>query len=299
MPTQHWVREAPEYSASIAPSDVREVLSGSPFAGNWKVSRAQSGWSRRTFVVADGARRLFLKFDVAVEALQRLADLAVTPPVIHAGEYRGHSFVVQPYLRGRHPHHSWFARHLSELARLVRAYQWDERLRNLISQPIIPTHKALVNRVVEDLEHRSRRYLRSRLRDSNLALAIGQLRTVSSNLQAVELVATHGDPNRKNFVLTNGVYLVDWDELALSDPLRDVGQLLWWYVPLKRWDDFFGEFGLDGDDAVRDRLFWWMAAESLDVALSLTEHGDCATANEFMDDFAAAIERQANPHARS
>jgi aminoglycoside phosphotransferase (APT) family kinase protein len=246
----------------------------------------------------NGAQRLFLKFDVDAQALRRLADLAVTPPVLHAGEYHGHSFVVQPYLRGHHPRHRWFDRHHGDLVGLVRAYQRDGHLRNLTSPSIIPTHQALLNAVVDDLEHRSRINSHPRLSAKRLARAIGQLRTLSSNLHAAELVPTHGDPNRKNFVLADGVYLLDWDDLALSDPLRDVGQLMWWYVPPSRWDDFFSELGLDGDDAVRDRLFWWVAAESLDVALTLTRRGSRDSANEFFDDFAAAIEQRPNPHAR-
>jgi hypothetical protein len=283
---------------SLALRDAREVLSGSPFGGSWRISRASSGWSRRTFVATDGVQRLFLKFDVEVEALRRLADLEVMPPVLDAGEYRGHSFVVQPYLRGRHPQRSWFDGHHTELARLVRAYQRDGRLRNLISPSVIPTHRALVDTVIDELEHRYQRLVQLGLRGgsgSGGTRAIDRLRTSSGNLQAAELVPTHGDPNLKNFVLANAVYLVDWDDLALSDPLRDVGQLMWWYLPPSRWDDFFGELGLEGDDHLRDRLFWWAAAESLDVALSLAENGDRDGASDFFDDFAAAIEQRPNP----
>lgn len=292
------IRTLADHRGSFALRDARDVLSGLLTGGGWKISRARSGRSRRTFVATDGSQRLFLKFDAGVDALRRLAELGVTPPVLRAGEYRSHSFVVQPYLRGRHPPHRWFDSHQRELARLVRAYQRDGVLRNLISPLAIPTHQALVNASVDDLEHRSRFALHPRLRARSLARAIGQLRSRSSNLQASELVPTHGDPNLKNFVLTDTVYLMDWDDLALSDPLRDVGQLMWWYLPPSRWDDFFGELGLDGDDHMRDRLFWWVASESLDVALSLTEHGDWDRATEFFDDFAAAIEQRANPHAR-
>ena len=126
--------------------------------------------------------------------------------------------------------------------------------------------------------------------------AIDLLRRRSGDLLARGLVATHGDPNRKNLILTDGVYLVDWDDLALSDPLRDIGQLLWWYVPRNKWKHFFEHFGLDTDDAP-DGLYWWVAAESLDVAIKLAEGRDHLHAQEFLDDFAAAIEQHANPHA--
>jgi hypothetical protein len=110
-------RGAREGAEAFAPKDVANILSESPFAGQWQISRARSGWSRRSFVAVDGPRRIFVKLDVAVGALRHLADLAVTPPVLHAGEYRGRTFVFQPYLGGRHPSHAWFDEHPRELGR--------------------------------------------------------------------------------------------------------------------------------------------------------------------------------------
>jgi hypothetical protein len=283
---------------SFAPADAREVLSTSPVGGDWKVWRARSGWSQRTFVAFDGTRRIFLKFGIAVNALRRLAELGVTPAVLHAGEYRGHSFVIQAFIRGRHPHHRWFGRHLPELARLVGAYQRDARLRALVSPTTTLTHTKLVTGVLDDLELRSRGDITPPPQDAPWSEAIGELRRLSTNLRATGLVPTHGDPNPKNFILTNDLYLVDWDDLALSDPLRDVGQLLWWYVPRNRWHAFFELFALDDGPHELDDLYWWVAEESLDVAMKVAERGDLGVVHEFMADFAAAIEQRANPHAR-
>lgn len=283
---------------SFAPADAYEVLTMSRASGVWKVWRARSGWSQRTFVAFDGTQRIFLKFDVAVDALRRLAELAVTPAVLHAGEYRAHSFVIQAFIRGRHPHHRWFGRHLPELASFVGAYQRDARLRALVSPTTTLTHAKLVTGVLDDLELRSRSGISPPPQNAALSEAISQLRRLSTNLRATELVPTHGDPNPKNFILTDDLYLVDWDDLALSDPLRDLGQLLWWYVPRNRWHTFLELFGFDEGFRELDGLYWWVAAESLDVAMKVAERGDLRGADEFLADFAAAIEQKANPHAR-
>jgi Ser/Thr protein kinase RdoA (MazF antagonist) len=232
---------------------------------------------------------LFLKFDVALDALLHLAQLGVTPTVLHAGEYRGRSYVVQPYIEGRHPHYRWFAGHLPELAALVGAYQSDMPLRALASPTTALTHQQHVAGVLDDLEARAPA-------NEMFMQAVGLLRKRSGDLQATALVATHGDPNRKNLILTEDVYLVDWDDLALSDPLRDVGQLLWWYVPREQWNHLFEHLGLDTDGAY-EGLYWWVAAESLDVTMKLAERRDHVHAQAFFDDFAAAIEQRANPHA--
>ena len=279
-------------------SDVREALSGCAIAGRWSIARTRSGSSRRTFTAVAGPQRLFVKFDVSIEALRRLSDLSVTPPVVGAGEYRGHSFVVQRHVGGRHPLPRWFHRHLPELGRLIRNYQIDPMLRQLAGSRTAPAHPAYVAAVLVDLENRSGRVLHPRPH-SSLARGMNQLRERSATLRPVELVATHGDPNRKNFIVGTDAYLVDWDDLALSDPMRDIGPLLWWYVPPREWKDLPTEIGLDYDDAIRDRLYWWVAAESLDVALRLLEGGNGgAGAADFLDDFVAAINGQGNPHAR-
>jgi hypothetical protein len=276
---------------------VREALAASPVAGPWQVSRPRTGWSRRTFVAANGQRRIFVKFDVAIDVLRRLGELAVTPPLLYGGEYGGHSFVVQPHVGGRHPRRAWFRQHPLELGRVVRAYQHDAQLQDLVGPPRIPTHQAHIAAFVGRLERRSRSMGQNVL-GKGFGAATRQLWDRSTNLAATDLVPTHGDPNWKNFVLSEDLFLVDWDEVALSDSLRDIGQLLWWYVPPRRWQDFFREFGLVGDKAVRDRLFWWVAAESLDVALTLSDAGDIAGAKEFIQDFAAAIQQRGNPRAR-
>jgi hypothetical protein len=38
--------------------------------------------------------------------------------------------------------------------------------------------------------------------------------------------------------LDGRLYLVDWDEVDLSDPWRDAGIQLWWHVPVARWTEF-------------------------------------------------------------
>jgi thiamine kinase-like enzyme len=174
----------------------------------------------------------------------------------------------------------------------------DPTLRTLAGSRTAPAYPAYVAAVVVDLEKRSGRVLHPGPH-SSLARGMNQLRERFATLRPVELVATHGDPNRKNFIVATDAYLVDWDDLTLSDPMRDIGPLLWWYVPPNEWKDLLVEIGHDDEAGIRDRLYWWVAAESLDVALSLLEGGSGgAGAADFLDDFVAAINGQGNPHAR-
>lgn len=54
----------------------------------------------------------------------------------------------------------------------------------------------------------------------------------STHLQPAPLVPTHPDPSPVNLLVTeNSLILIDWDDVSLSDPLRDIGVMLWWYLP--------------------------------------------------------------------
>src|SRR6185312_2687144 len=102
--------------------------------------------------------------------------------------------------------------------------------------------------------------------------------------------------NTRNMLLTDEMFLlVDWDGILLSDPMRDVGLLLWWYISQRRWPDFFQSYGTSLDEASVDRIFWWAARTSFAVALWLAEHHYESTA--FLQDFLAALARKSNPHA--
>ncbi len=59
-----------------------------------------------------------------------------------------------------------------------------------------------------------------------IASAFERLKARSKQLQAVPLVPVHPDPNTKNILLTSdSLLMVDWDDIQLSDPMRDAGLL--------------------------------------------------------------------------
>ena len=89
--------------------------------------------------------------------------------------------------------------------------------------------------------------------------------------------------------------MVDWDDIRLSDPMQDIGLLLWWYVAQERWQDFFQNYGLPMEHQLTARIFWWAARSSFAIALwHIEHHYDCTP---FLKDFIAAIRKESNPHA--
>lgn len=109
---------------------------------------------------------------------------------------------------------------------------------------------------------------------------------------------THPDPNTKNMLLLRKrLFMVDWNDVQLSDPLRDIGLILWWYVKRENWPPFFQAYGLIYDAMVIERLFWWTARTSLAIALWQLDHKQ--DPSNFLQDFIAAIHRDNNPHGAS
>ncbi|MFN2484167.1 MAG: phosphotransferase family protein [Candidatus Limnocylindria bacterium] len=237
--------------------------------------------------MANGRRKVFVKVDARVEVLRRLGELGVAPPVIAVGALAGRTLVIQEWVSGRHPDRPWFARRLLDWGTLVRTYQDDETIMRLLaSSTLAPAGYA--NRMLALATSSA----------PEMTDAARGLHELAVRLGSAEPVPTHGDPNASNFVLSRRrAYLVDRDDAALADPLRDIGQLLWWYVASTQWPRFFEWAETEFDDDVRDRLYWWVAAESLDVALRLHAEGKHPDARAFLTDAVAALEHRPNPRA--
>lgn len=261
----------------------------------WTVRRAGGG-SKHSYLVNRGRTTIFVKLDVEAEPLRRLAELGVAPPLIASGRFSGRPFVLQEYVDGRHPDRTWFSTHLDDLAAFVRRYHDDPILRELLAGSSRPTDTVL--RVMSEIEGGL-----AAAQDREPALHVDPgdwsvFHAVGEVLHRVPHVPVHPDPNRKNFLVTSGRFvIVDWDDVILSDPLRDAGMLLWWYVPRDKWVEFFAAYGLHPDDETYARIHWWAASTSLKVALWLAERGLWDEVEDFLKDFSAGARGRDNPHA--
>ncbi len=238
-----------------------------------------------------------MKFDVSIWILQRLAELRVAPPLLGSGHYNNRAFVIQQFIDGSYPDPRWFVEHVSEIARIIRRYQSDGPLRSVMSADKAPSYRQHVARELSTLKERVKKRALPAFISPAFRDGFGRFEEQAENLEKVALVPTHADPNYKNFLLMGDqVFMIDWDAITLSDPLRDVGPLLWWYVPKGKWGEFFDAYGEHLNQNLLDRLYCWTTRESLAVALWLEERGDRTEVHDFLEDFAAAIGHKDNPH---
>ena len=263
---------------------------------NWTITPTVEGQHKKSYLAQCAELKVFIKSGVPVVPLQRLSQLQVAPEIIGSGSIEGEPYVIQRYLAGAHPDRDWLTHRLPLLAQLIKRYHMDQQLTASLTEQTASTYEDHLQSGVEQLEKRLDALDREVLHTSRIAGALYTLQLQAQNFQAVKLVPVHPDPNTKNMLIVGDhLYLIDWDEITLSDPLRDIGLILWWYIPPQNWPEFFTAYGLQPDEASLRRIFWWCSYTSLAVAIWLAEHGhDC---RPFLQDFLAALAGENNPRA--
>lgn len=82
----------------------------------------------------------------------------------------------------------------------------------------------------------------------------------ASRLESVSSVVCHGDLNHQNFLhetMTGRLYLVDWENVKLADPLCDIASILCRYVHEKDWQKWIEAYGITLTASVKHRLQWY------------------------------------------
>lgn len=261
----------------------------------WTLHLPRNGWAETAYVAERAGHRVFIKTRVLLPILRRLAELEIIPPVVAMGEFGKMSFVIQEFVEAPYPPRSWFTDRLGDLAILTRTYHQDNAL-----HAVLDTRKLTYLAEEFDWTDQSYRAVNEAYgAHAPIHAAYRRLVDQLPEVQGVPVAPTHGDLSRKNFLPTRDrIYLVDWDEISLSDPVRDLGPLLWWYLPVSRWPEFLHAYGSPFDSGVFARVYWWAARTSLEVTHGLLQHGYWQRATDFLIDFLAAVNREENPHPK-
>lgn len=274
---------------------IKRILQAHFGSTTWDVARTKDGQQNAGYRAYNGSMEVFVKFTDTVAALQRLGELAVAPRMLASGIDQGRAYVVQEYITGTYPDWHWFTSHMLVLASCIQRYHRDQPLIALLAQSAT-TYQEHIALDLAQLEAQFAALHAEGLHTSAITTAFEELKNQAQRLQPVELVPVHIDPNTYNMLVTDKRLLfVDWDGILLSDPMRDAGLLLWWYVPQHSWPAFFQHYGSPMDDASVERIFWWAARTSFAIALWHVEHGYEWT--DFCQDFLAALAKKSNPHA--
>jgi hypothetical protein len=260
---------------------------------HWRITTPTAGVQKEAYIAQSGSQKLFVKFDVEPRPLHRLSALGVAPALLYSGTHAGRSYVIQQFADGTHPDRGWFGKHVELLARTIKRYQDDPQLTAILAHHPDRSPADQLRHEVSTLGTALRFARFPIFKTERTQHLFSLFAAQSTQLQRAALVPTHPDPSPVNMLVTeNSLLMIDWDDVSLSDPLRDAGVMLWWYLSRGAWQSFFLIYGAPLD---QDRVFWWSARRSLQLALWLDARKDYARAEAFLADFGRAVRHEDNP----
>lgn len=278
--------------------EINAILSTHFGEQGWEISKPKDGSQKESFIAQGQGRDLFIKFDVDPQPVKRLGEIGIAPPWLGSGTHNGRRFSIQQYIGGGYPRRQWLQQHLESLGRFFGRYHGDQQLRALLPKPSSESHRDFLAEEVQSLRECISNERIGLFKSLAVHQTFDEFRTQAEHLRESQLVPTHGDPSRKNFLLLNEqLFMIDWDELSISDPMRDAGPFLWWYASPHTWVEFLESYKEPLDQPNLDRIYWWSARQSLEVALWIARHeANPKEIESFLEDFKAGVAQQGNPH---
>ena len=276
------------------------------FGGGWTLS-LPSGTGHETYFAEseDGSRALFVRLGAAVERVEAMARLGLTPEVLKADRMEdGTTLLVQQYVDGRKPERPDYRQHLEQVANMIREMHNSEELKVTLPGAPLDDYAQAGLHVLEAVRAR---WEGVREQVPEVAYSVGQglseLEQRIKRFRGGGLVASHGDICNANWLLTveGRLYLVDLDAMALDDPALDVGATLWWYYPVEIWGRFLEVAGYQDDLGFRERMWARLALHCLSITLPRPgsfDRFDRTRYAQALVDFEAALRKQSNPQAQ-
>lgn len=269
--------------------DIIHILRAEFPEDDWKLKKSE-GKSKESYIAQSSNRKVFVKLERVSPALLRLSEIAVAPYIITSGQLNGIDYFIQDFIEGEYPTDEWFHEHVGELAAFIRRYHTDAELIRLLSN----TENDYKKHVDDEISYLYERLQFLSIPFSEIQHYYEKLKEMGAALDEEAFVPVHADTNRANFLVTSeGFVMVDWEDVMLSDHMRDVGMILFRYYPKDRWDDFWVSYGTKPSD---EKIYFWIAAHCLGVAAWFGERGDEQSQNLYLDAFKAAVNGENNPH---
>lgn len=269
-----------------------QALHDSLGGNGWKLEKPKNGMQKECYLARSSHASVFIKFGVTAPILQRLGEINVAPRLLASGRVNGEPFVVQELVEGVHPDRSWIKGHLEEVAKLITTYHDDKRLTELLSEDQTLDYAKHISSDIYEIEQQ----VRSSSESESLQGLFLDLKRLSGTFERTSLVPVHNEPNTTNMLLSpNGLRFIDWDEIVLSDPIRDIGPFLWWYANEDEWAQFFEFCHIMPTDQLRAKVYWFAARASLVVYLWSIRNA--RQDSRFLRDFTDALSMRPNSRA--
>lgn len=225
----------------------------------WDISPA-GGLTGDAYFAENNNERLFLKRNSS-PFLAVLSAEGIVPKLIWTKRMKnGDVITAQEWLDGRHLQPSEMQH--EEIARMLhKIHQSSELLYMLMRLGKRPVTSDDNFRQIEEQLSQSR----FTYGNDEISSAFLNLKRLLPATRGQKLVVCHCDLNHNNLIMTNDdqLFLVDWDNAMIADPVMDFGLLLKWYIPQSDWDTWLKRYGVTKDNQLVKRMYWYLLVDSI------------------------------------
>ncbi len=266
---------------------------------SWTIDKPAGGLRKEKYIVSDATTSYFIKFDINTEILVHIAGIGVTPKVLHTGECGGRTFAIQEFVAGSKPSKEWIRINEATVFNLIKKYHADPELKSLLAAfyPEQQRYENYLTNEVDRIDQRLRNLNDSRYKQASFRTSYKKFVSMKDEFMLSQLIPVHEEPNNSNFLLSGKrLYIVDWDDVRLGDPIHDIGPILWWYFPITDWEIHLERLGVELNDMLFRKVYWFAARSSLEASLFFSENG-YDTDRGFLNDFIEAVHLRPNPRS--
>lgn len=224
----------------------------------WDVTPA-GGLTGDAYIAVNGESRLFLKRNSS-PFLAVLSAEGIVPKLMWTKRLdNGDVITAQEWLDGRELKAEEMQR--PDVAELLRKIHQSSELLHMLmrlgKKPVSP-----MSRMVEVMNRLNQLELKDYDEVNEALVYLNKLLPDERNLQHA---VCHCDLNHNNLLLskTDELYLIDWENAIIADPITDYGMVLNSYIPKKNWQEWLENYGVTMDETVLKNMYWHVLIDSL------------------------------------
>lgn len=246
----------------------------------WEVHSA-GGLTGEAYIAKSKDRKLFLKRNSS-PFLAVLSAEGIVPKLVWTKRLEnGDVITAQEWLDGRELK-SIEMQHFHVASLLQKIHHSSELLYMLMrlgKKPFTPDEslKKIKQQIIDNMLHRL---------DKEVSLSLSYLEILLPVTKNQKQVVCHGDLNHNNLLLTDDsqLYLIDWDNAMIADPMIDIGFILKWYIPKADWDEWLIQYGITKDGNTIKRMYWYLLLDALNYLAWHTERKELDKVNDRLHD---------------
>lgn len=271
---------------NIISDEIKKILREQIADVDWDIQIPERGFSAgKRFIGVSSDQKVMVLFHVNSTIIQLLSQVNITPQYITSAYLYGIPVCIQEYIDAKHPDANWYSNNSTALAHVIKNLHMVDNLRTLLPKPKNEDYQTIFYTYINEIKKEYEKVKQYADRHTVETLLRKYEKRVK-DITGEGLEPIHGDPNSGNILITKtNVYLTDWETLHLSDPMRDIALILYWFYPKEKWNDILQFFSFDlSDEEQKERFYLHISTRSLYVYLVFVHSVKSYLAPKFLED---------------